>query len=138
MTKLRIMSDLHLEFGPLDLKPIGEDVLVLAGDVGIYTQGAEWALAYARRNGVPAVMVAGNHEFYRRQGDEYTVGSTLLSLAIMAERSGGALTFLDDEVEIVAGVVFAGTTLWTDYALDGDSRAAMMIARYAMNDHRLI
>lgn len=66
MTKLRILSDLHLEFGPLDITPAGEDVLILAGDIGVYNDGAVWARDYARRHDVPVVMIAGNHEYYRK------------------------------------------------------------------------
>lgn len=137
MTRLRIMSDLHLEFGPLDLEPIGEDVLVLAGDVGIGTQGAEWAAAYARRAGVPVVMIAGNHEFYRGVG----VGKTLIDL-LEIPLSEPRFTFLENGEREVAGIRFLGTTLWTDYCLGGldedEHFAAMLIASKTMNDHRLI
>lgn len=142
MTKLRIMSDLHLEFGRLDLEPAGEDVIVLAGDVGVFTQGAEWALEYAARGGVPAVMVAGNHEFYRRPGrarfSSHTVESTIAALRAIARESRGALTFLEDDVATVAGVTFVGATLWTDYALDGNQPISMLLAARGMNDHQLI
>ena len=43
MTRIRPLSDLHLEFEPLDLDPAGEDVIALAGDIGIFTDGVEWA-----------------------------------------------------------------------------------------------
>src|ERR1700686_667031 len=99
MTKLRVMSDLHLEFGPLDLELAGEDVLALVGDVGVYTDGALWALDYAKRSGVPVVMIAGNHEFYRnRQPPAHTVESTLLALRGITAESEGALTFLEDDI----------------------------------------
>lgn len=141
MTKLRILSDLHLEFAPLVLEPAGEDVLVLTGDVGIHTDGAEWALAYARRTGVRVVMVAGNHEFYttpKRRG--HTVNSTLDDLREISIDSGEMLTLLENEQDIanIAGITFIGCTLWTDYALDGSPALAMLYARQAMNDHRLI
>lgn len=138
MTCLRVMSDLHLEFGPLDLEPVGEDVLVLAGDIGIYTDGAVWARDYARRHKIPVVMIAGNHEFYRNpERPAHTVESTLAALTAVAD-SEPLLTFLEDGIAIVAGVIFIGCTLWTDFALNGDQPLAMIRARQAMNDYNLI
>lgn len=141
MTKLRIMSDLHLELGPLELEPIGEDVLLLAGDVGVGTAGAEWARAYAARTGVPTVMIAGNHEFYGRDHRE-----TLAALqALGPTRSYRAephrsvpFWFLEDDLVPVDGVTLVGCTLWTDYGLDGDAETAMTVARFALNDHHKV
>ena len=142
MAKLRIMSDLHLEFGQLDLEPIGEDVLVLAGDIGLYTDGARWAVEYARRTGIPAVMIAGNHEFYRRPGkkgySDHTVRSTLDALRRFSIDTNFSVSFLEDDTVTVAGVTFVGCTLWTDYALYSDPVLGMAVARRMMNDHRLI
>jgi len=134
-TKLRVMSDLHLEFGPLDLDPIGEDILVLAGDIGIYDDGAAWAIEYAQRASVPAVMIAGNHEFYRNsRHDKHTVASTLDALRKVAAKEP-LLTFLEDDIATVAGVTFVGCTLWTDFALNGDPLLAAFRARESMNDY---
>ncbi len=139
MTKIRVLSDLHLEFAPLALEPIGEDVLALVGDAGVYTDGAVWAVEYARRSGVPVVMVAGNHEFYRnRQHPTHTVESTLVALRAAAAGSAGLLTFLDNDLASVAGVVFVGCTLWTDFMLSDDPTLSMLRADRMMNDHRVI
>jgi predicted phosphodiesterase len=138
MTRVRVMSDLHLEFGPLELEPAGEDVLVLAGDVGVSTEGAVWAADYAHRAGVPVVMVAGNHEFYRNDAYPHgTVGERLAGLRETAARNPG-LTFMENDVESAAGLVFAGCTLWTDYALGGDPVAGALAALCGINDHQLI
>lgn len=146
MPRLRVMSDLHLEFGPLHLEPVGEDVLVLAGDIGTYTDGAEWAADYAKSHGIPVVIIAGNHEFYQvRWGQrhdrpiDYTVDGTIAALRGLAAAEP-LMTFLQDDAEEVAGVVFAGCTLWTDFALGGiaDQRPAMARALHYMNDYNLI
>lgn len=139
MTKLRVLSDLHLEFGPLDLAPAGEDALVLAGDIGLHVQGAEWALTYGARHGVPVVMIAGNHEFYRHRGDPrpYTIASTLAALWKLAAHEQD-FYFLEDAAATVAGVTFLGCTLWTDYALNGNAPLTMRRAALGMNDYRLI
>jgi hypothetical protein len=39
MTKIRLLSDLHLEFSDLELEAAGEDVLILAGDIKIEMSG---------------------------------------------------------------------------------------------------
>lgn len=129
MTKLRIMSDLHLEFGPLDLEPIGEDVLVLAGDVGLGIDGALWAAGYGRKNGVEVVMIAGNHEHYQQR----SVRATLTAL-----RDVSGITFLEDDIAEVVGCVFIGATLWTDFNLNGCPAQAQRLAESSMNDYRLI
>jgi len=139
MAKLRVMSDLHLEFGPLDLEPLGEDVLVLAGDLDLADRGAEWARGYATAHGVPAVMIAGNHEFYNRRGgrDVYPVDEVLARLRRHAAEEP-LFHFLEGDAAVVAGVRFVGCTLWTDFALNGDAAAAMIRAHGAMNDYNLI
>jgi DNA repair exonuclease SbcCD nuclease subunit len=136
--RIRVMSDLHLEFGPLDIVPAGEDVLVVAGDIGVYTDGAVWARSYARRHDIPVVIIAGNHEFYRNsERPAYTVESTLAALTAVAN-SEPLMTFLENDIAIVAGVTFIGCTLWTDFALNNDQPLAMARARQAMNDYNLI
>lgn len=150
MTKIRPVSDVHSEFfrpvilggdGGLILQPAGEDVLVLAGDIGPDTTGAEWAIATGRRLGVPVVMIAGNHEFYQTtRHSAYTVESVYHDLRVMADKSNGALIFLQDDVAVVAGVRFIGATFWTDFCLDGEANryGAMRAADRGMNDYRLI
>lgn len=133
--KLRIMSDLHLEFGPLNLQPIGEDILVLAGDIGIHTSGAEWARDYAREHAIQTVMIAGNHEFYDAQRNGHTVLSTIDDLRAMRD---DYFTFLENDTKKIKDVTFVGCTLWTDFDLQGNHALSMMRARQAMNDYRLI
>lgn len=139
MTKIRIMSDLHLEFGPLTLDPAGEDVLALAGDVGIFIDGIEWADTQAKELGVPVVMIAGNHEFYQNDRQHgHTIESTIVALREASARTNGRVTFLERDVAVVAGVRFIGATLWTDFALFGDQKKAKLAAWGRMNDYRCI
>lgn len=145
MIKLRVLSDLHLEFGPIDLAPIGEDVLVLAGDIGTYTDGADWAVEYANQHQIPVVMIAGNHEFYRVKWGarkerplDHTVDSTITALRGIAEHEPLFHFLEDDIVAEVAGVLFVGCTLWTDFNLNGNPTAAMWRASRAINDYNLI
>lgn len=137
MTKIRLMSDLHLEFANagFDLEPAGEDVLLLAGDIGTRRKGGEWAIKQAERLQVPVVMIPGNHELYegdKSRGDMLHVYKDLWHLAA---KSGGKLTFLQNAAAIVAGVRFVGATLWTDFNLNGDQALAMARAQAGMNDY---
>lgn len=120
MTKIRPMSDLHLEFGPLSLEPAGEDVIALAGDIGIFTDGVGWADEVARSLNVPVVMIAGNHEFYRnREHRNHSVVSTFAALSEAARKTAGRVMFLERGTAKIAGVRFIGATLWTDFNLFG-------------------
>lgn len=130
MTKIRFMSDLHLEFGPLDLEPIGEDVLCAAGDIGVGTEGAAFLRQYTARTGIPVVMVAGNHEFYHHSIDSMTDLLRLVNTPLFH--------FLENGVVDVAGVRFIGCTLWTNYELNGNVIGSMFAAGRGMNDHRAI
>ena len=113
--RLRILSDLHLSQGTLDLPPVDADVVVLAGDIARPPEAIAWARALA----TPVVYVAGNHEFY---GSSFA--ATIRSLRELA--AGSDVHVLDDEALVLDGVRFLGSTLWTDFALygRGDLRAA--------------
>ena len=118
--KVRILSDLHLEFAVLLPPSIDADVVVLAGDIGVGLDGLAWA-----RNsfpGVPVIYVPGNHEYY---GHDIELRSDL------RRQSNDGLYVLDDEAIELQGVRFVGSTLWTDFALNGtaDQSIAMMKAR---------
>ena len=139
MTHIRLMSDLHLEFGPLALHGGVEDVLVLAGDIGIFTDGIVWAEKQSHELGIPVVMIAGNHEFYqntRHRG--HSIVSTLDALHETAAKTSGCVTFLERETATISGVRFIGATLWTDFNLFGNVARAKYAAKQGMNDYRLI
>src|SRR2546430_12385694 len=59
--RIRIYSDLHLEFAPFLSPPDDADVIGLAGDIDNGAAGGEWAGETFRR---PALYLAGNHEYY--------------------------------------------------------------------------
>src|SRR5258706_3580816 len=59
--RIRIYSDLHLEFAPF-LPPANDaDVIVLAGDIGNGAAGIEWARENFQG---PRIYLAGNHQDY--------------------------------------------------------------------------
>jgi hypothetical protein len=136
--KIREASDLHLEFGPLDLEFLGEDVLCLSGDINIFNDGIAWARNYAQVNDVHVVYIAGNHEFYRNSKHRtHTIDSTYEELQRVSETEE-KLHFLQDSSVDIDGVTFFGATLWTDFKLFGNQPIAMFSAQRGMNDYNLI
>jgi predicted phosphodiesterase len=129
--KIRILSDLHLEFAPFQPPSVHADVVVLAGDINLGTKGVEWAKqAFA---GQTVIYVAGNHEFYRHHWLK-------LLDELHAAAAGSNVIFLEDEAAIIDGVRFVGSTLWTDFNLFGSDQrhSAMLAAAEQMNDFKKI
>src|SRR3990172_7751326 len=109
---LKILSDLHLEFhGPHELEFIdsldktGVDVVVVAGDLC----GAKFlphAIEALCAQYEEVVYVTGNHEYYRASAGEIhdLLGSLRATLS--------NFHWLQNSTVELAGVRFAGTTLW--------------------------
>lgn len=131
--KIRVLSDLHLEFQDWNPPDASADIVVLAGDIHSGTRGVEWA----RRQFpvMPIIYVPGNHEFYGRDIQE-----TVSDLRKAGRRFG--VDVLHGRGILVGGVRFLGATLWTDFALhgaDGPSlHRAMSDAKYGMSDFSII
>lgn len=132
--KLHLMSDLHLEFGPMDPSyepPADAEVILLPGDIGTGVQGIRWAAQTFRL--IPTIYVAGNHEFYN-QGRYFSK-----SYRKMKEAAEGTdVIVLQNESVVIAGTRFIGTTLWTDLNLWGNMPIIEIQAQGAMNDYKLI
>ncbi|MDN4576412.1 metallophosphoesterase [Pandoraea cepalis] len=110
--RLHILSDLHLSVAPLAIPEVDADVTILAGDIGRPAQAIEWAKALGR----PVIYVPGNHEFYGA-----TLAGTLADLRHLS--AGTNVHLLERRSEVIGGVRFVGTTLWTDFALyDADGK----------------
>jgi len=117
MTRLWFLSDLHLEAVPypeaFDPPRPGFDVLIAAGD--IHEGDSDLAMRIAARlaDGKPAVFVPGNHEFWGRE-----IERERQLMRRTAKRHG--VTLLDDDAIELAGLRFAGGTLWADGKLAGE------------------
>jgi len=133
ITRFRVFSDLHLEFSDWKPPPAHADAILLAGDIGVGTQGLLWARRSFPRTRI--LYVPGNHEFYGAE-----LPDALGQLREEAKRLD--VHFLDGDECVVEGTRFLGTTLWTDYALYGSGAAdldrAMTDAEDEMNDFRMI
>ncbi|HEY0037870.1 MAG TPA: metallophosphoesterase [Longimicrobium sp.] len=127
--KIRVVSDLHLEFAAFDPPPADADVVVLAGDAAPGLRGLEWARTAF--GDVPVVYVAGNHEFYRHAIPKLTED-------LAREAAGSNVRFLENEEAIIGGARFLGCTLWTDFDLFNERMRSAAAAQAAMNDFQLI
>ncbi|MGO9948755.1 MAG: metallophosphoesterase [Steroidobacteraceae bacterium] len=133
--RIQLASDLHLELlarlWPQEclIAPApGADVLVLAGDIH---RGLRAIEGFARWP-VPVLYLAGNHEYYDGQWEQ-------LRTDLRRAAEGTAVRFLDNDVVMLDGVRFLGSTLWTDYRLSGIPLSeAMEAAEGFLLDHRRI
>ena len=140
--KLSLMSDLHLEFSKMVPLP-GGDVLLLSGDIvpsaplfgrtdkySIRVQGFAKDLFFTECAKYQKVFyVMGNHEHYNGQFD--TTASQLRTFL-----EGSNVELLDNQIADLGDIVLFGATLWTD--LDNHNPIIEQVAKYGMNDYRLI
>ena len=131
--KIRILSDLHLEFADWAPPPVSAQVVVLAGDIHVGVAGIPWARN--RFADAAIVYVPGNHEFYGSDMD------TLLAELRRTARDY-EVHLLDGDEAVIDGVRFLGATLWTDFGFDGREPGqiarAMALAQHGMVDYRTI
>jgi hypothetical protein len=127
--RIRILSDLHLECGPFAYAPVGEDLVVLAGDIADQSRPAKRhrralceSIAAA---GIPAVYVPGNHEYYRDRTPR-----RLIARRLRHDLPAG-ITLLDGGVLDVGSIRILGCTLWSDC---GGNQLAQLAAERNIND----
>ncbi len=127
--KLRILSDVHVEFEDFDPPPVQADVVVLAGDIHVQHHGLDWALA--RFPDLPVLYVFGNHEYYG--------GAMPDHLENLKQRAVGSnVSVLENESLTIGDVTFLCCTLWTDFALYGNAPRDAAIANQVMSDYRVV
>jgi predicted phosphodiesterase len=158
--KIKLVSDLHLEFSDVQIPNDGCDVLILAGDIMIaqdlhdHPEPAndsdrraifkEEGTGYRQRNAqryrdflkrcsfeFPHVIyVAGNHEFYN---GKFHVGIDYLRAECGRYTN---VYFLERDTKTIDDVVFVGGTLWTD--MNKYDPLTLHAVRDMMNDFRVI
>jgi len=130
--KIRVFSDLHLEFYAFEPAEVSADVVVLAGDI----HNGHYGLGWARRAfpDTAIVYVMGNHEFYDDDID---------AVLKRARREAAALGIhlLEKDQAVIDGVRFLGTTLWADFEVEEPRLPRVVALRHAsatMPDFRVI
>lgn len=150
--KIAITSDVHLEFGDLDLENTeNADMLVLGGDIFVAEDFKNWsAIDEQLMAATPSMMargeryrnflkkcserfphvilIMGNHEHYH--GDYANTANIIQT--VIGEFSN--IHFLDKEYRIINDVLFYGGTLWTD--MNGEDPKTLRDISYMMNDYR--
>lgn len=127
--RLHILSDLHVEFGSVEVPPTNADVVIVAGDVHVGREGLSWL--HKSFPDQQVVYVLGNHEFYRQ-------AIPALTEKLKTESGGSHIHVLENGRVDIGGVTFLGCTLWTDFKLTGDVLEAQAVAEETMNDFKLI
>lgn len=147
--KIAIASDVHLEFGPLQLENTeGVDVLVLSGDIctardfdstaalyGDMSHSKKAARFYdffkiCSKNFPHVVYVMGNHEHY--DYDFKFTGNDLKKNLAHLEN----VYLLDNEIKKIDGVTFVGGTMWSD--MNKRDPLTLFHMKDMMNDFRII
>jgi Icc-related predicted phosphoesterase len=151
--KIRLVSDLHLEFGDCDISNNDKiDVLILGGDImiaedihdfdeddpGIINLGKRQQSARLYRNFLRRmsdqfphiIYIAGNHEFYHgKYPDAYDY---------LREECAkfSNIYFLEQDTKEIDDVLFVGGTLWTD--MNKGDPITISDCGSMMNDYRTI
>jgi len=127
--KIRILSDLHREFGPTEIPGCESDLIILAGDIATKQNALPWITDFCGT--IPTAYVCGNHEFY---GDKLP----RVTERLIAATKGSNIHVLEDDFLTVGEWQIYGCTLWTDMALLGDVPHAVDLSRECMNDYKRI
>ena len=142
--KIAICSDVHLEFGQLELENLQDaEVLVLSGDIctAVDLRVTDSILSSAKtdrymefftqcsKNFPHVVYVMGNHEHYH--GD-YADSIVHIKHALKHLEN---IHVLDKEVWELDDHVFIGGTLWTD--MNGEDEMTMRHVQRRMNDFQI-
>lgn len=147
--KIAVASDLHLEFGDINIQNTDSaDVLILSGDICVAADlgrpDPHNFLDDARSNRIVdffkrcsfqfphVIYVLGNHEHYH--GDFATTKNKIQDMLNYNCLSNVYL--LEREVRVIDDVTFIGGTLWTD--MNNGDQLTLYHMRTMMNDFRCV
>jgi Icc-related predicted phosphoesterase len=148
--KIAIASDIHLEFGDIDIVNDSQaDVLILSGDICVAADldmrdRRQTEMGFARHrserfhdffercaaNFPHVIYIMGNHEYYH--SDFATALDDMRKK--LAHLSN--LYILEREIKVIDDVTFIGGTLWTD--MNNHDALTLYHMRTMMNDFRVI
>jgi len=136
--KIFLTSDIHTERAHKRFIPDADypclrfdypeeaDVIVLAGDIGEWVNGLEWARH--RFFNKEIIYVPGNHEYYR---------SDLIVLEELRSKAKElGIHLLENDSVVIGNVRFLGATLWTDF--NDFSAAEVEKAQASITDYSVI
>lgn len=125
--KIKIYSDLHLEFEGFEPPQTEADLVILAGDIHTKSRGVAWA---NETFSVPVIYVCGNHEYYGGHIDR--------TLRKMKDAAASHVHVLENQAFLWQQTRFLCATAWTDFSATGDVVAAVNTAWSMMNDFQVI
>ena len=129
--KIKLLSDLHLEFYTFVIPYDGEDLLILAGDISpTFQETLQLIDSYLDKTPTTTkvILVLGNHDYYGHLVEVVD--------AQWKQIKRDRFYFLQDDSVVINGYRFHGATMWTDM-LGGDPKA-MENCRLSINDFRRI
>lgn len=139
--KTHVVSDLHLEFGQIPHLP-GADLLLLCGDTVVtdhlmsnrhgHFDAAELFFRKQASKYARVLALMGNHEHYHGCIDD----SAAIYRTFLKKYAPNA-TLLDDEVVVINGIAFIGSTLWAP-CIRGTNAISELAIGIRMGDFRLI
>lgn len=138
--KIALASDLHLEFGDIELKNTEHaDVLILAGDVCVidhFRYGNHYSERYfnffkrVSEEFPQVIYILGNHEFY-----DYDIPKAEEKIKYCLNHLPN-VHILCDETYTLDGYTFIGGTLWTD--CNNEDPLTLHAVEHMMHDFRCI
>lgn len=129
--KIKIISDLHLEWEIKSYLGTKDAILVVAGDMAEARNALHREFFNYHSPLFRAILfVAGNHEYYKN-----SITNTNRSLEELADEFPN-VHYLNNKVVKLDDLVFIGTTLWTD--LNNGCEITALELKRGMNDYHLI
>jgi Icc-related predicted phosphoesterase len=109
---------------------IDADIAIVAGDHSPNLVSSVVALSDLAEK-MPVIYVPGNRDYYGTSFDKAN------ELALKAAEKNGVRLLINDTYDI-NGVRFIGSTLWTDFQLDGSERAEELVQANFLADNVMI
>lgn len=159
--KIKLVSDLHLEFSDTDIPNNGCDVLILSGDILIaqdlhdhkrdFGRPADLPKEYLWKSGQMRPQKADRfrnflqrcsdnfkHVVYVAGNHEFYHGKWYATIDYLHEECAyyPNVYFLENKTKIIDDVPFLGCTLWSD--LNKENPISMQMVSQLLSDHRLI
>lgn len=117
MKNIGLLNDLHLEGSNMSqLDNPGWDYLVIAGDLCTENGLIDQFFSYKAPQDIPIIYIPGNHEFEGKRIDQQL--DDLRELLRPFEN----VHFLYNESVVIDNIKFIGSTLWTNFELDGPEK----------------